>query len=91
MNQNVLPLPGSLSTPISPPISSTSRLQIASPRPVPPKRRLVEASAWENASNRRPSCSSVIPMPVSRTSKRTTRGEGWREARVRAIAHHSHS
>ena len=36
VNQNVLPTPGALSTPISPPISSTSCRQIASPRPVPP-------------------------------------------------------
>ena len=36
-NQNSLPSPGALSTPISPPISPTIRLLIASPRPVPPK------------------------------------------------------
>ena len=48
VNQNVLPLPGVLSTPIRPPISSTKRLQIASPKPgaaVPARRR---PSAWEN-------------------------------------------
>src|SRR5437868_6040679 len=41
---------------------------IASPSPVPPYLLLVDASAWENASNSRPSCSSVIPMPVSETA-----------------------
>ncbi len=35
-NQNRLPEPGVLTTPIRPPISSTSRFEIASPRPVPP-------------------------------------------------------
>ena len=39
LNRNRLPLPGLLSTEISPPIASTSRLQIARPRPVPPNRR----------------------------------------------------
>ena len=50
VNQNVLPSPGLLSTPISPPISSTSRCEIASPRPVPPYRRVVEPSACVNGS-----------------------------------------
>jgi hypothetical protein len=31
-------------------IMLTSVEQIASPRPVPPKRRVVEPSAWRNAS-----------------------------------------
>src|SRR5207249_10072391 len=35
VNQNVLPLPSSLSTPMVPPCSSTSRLESASPSPVP--------------------------------------------------------
>ena len=39
----VLPRPTSLSTQIRPPISSTSREAMASPRPVPPKRRVVVA------------------------------------------------
>jgi hypothetical protein len=33
---NVLPLPGSLSTQTPPPISSTRRVEMVSPRPVPP-------------------------------------------------------
>jgi len=36
VNQNVLPCPGALLNPISPPISRTRRWQIDSPRPVPP-------------------------------------------------------
>ena len=43
----MLPTPGVLSTPIVPPISSTSCFAIVSPSPVPPKRLLVEASACE--------------------------------------------
>jgi len=41
---NVLPLLGALSTWIVPPSISTSRFVIVSPSPVPPKRRVVEAS-----------------------------------------------
>jgi len=37
--------PGVLSTPISPPISSIKRRAIDNPSPVPPKRRVVDASA----------------------------------------------
>jgi hypothetical protein len=36
LNQNVLPMPGVLSAPASPPISCASFLVMASPRPVPP-------------------------------------------------------
>ena len=42
----VEPLPGSLSTHIRPPMSSPRRLLIARPSPVPPYRRVVEASTW---------------------------------------------
>ena len=69
-NQNVVPRRRSLSTPISPPISSTSCSEIASPRPVPPNLRVVELSAWVKGSNRRPRMSAGMPMPVSATSKR---------------------
>ena len=44
-NQNVLPFKGSLRTPTTPPMSCTSSCEIASPSPLPPKRRAVEASA----------------------------------------------
>ena len=54
-----------------PPIRSTMRWQIARPRPVPPYRRVVDASACVNAWNRRDCASAAMPMPVSRTSKRS--------------------
>ena len=65
MNQNVLPAPGVLSTPIVPPIISTSRLEIASPRPVPPYLRVVELSACEKDWNNRSRASGPMPIPVS--------------------------
>ena len=46
---NVEPVPGVLSTVTSPPSMVQKHLVIASPRPVPPKRFVVEASAWLNA------------------------------------------
>ena len=46
-NQKRLPSPGSLSTPISPFISSISSLQMARPSPDPPCRRVVELSSRE--------------------------------------------
>ena len=48
VNQNVLPRPKALSTPISPPISSTIWRAIARPSPVPPQRRPIALSIWEN-------------------------------------------
>ena len=36
LNENTEPWPSSLSTQISPPMNSASRLQVARPRPVPP-------------------------------------------------------
>jgi len=48
VNQKVEPLPSSLSTPIDPPSSSQSLRLIASPSPVPPYLRVVEASACVN-------------------------------------------
>src|SRR5262249_2105376 len=66
---NVEPLPGELSTATSPPSMVQKYLVMASPSPVPPKRLVVEASAWLNASNRRPSCSCLMPTPVSDTQK----------------------
>ena len=45
---------------------------MARPRPVPPKRRVTDASAWENFWNSLPRCSGEIPSPVSRTMKRST-------------------
>jgi hypothetical protein len=37
---------------------------MARPRPVPPKRCAVEASAWVNSSNSFACCSAVMPMPA---------------------------
>ena len=69
-SRNVEPSPGTpvLSIVMSPPISSASRRLIARPRPVPPKRRLVETSAWLNDWNRRPTRSGGMPRPVSLTA-----------------------
>lgn len=78
-SQNVLPAPGRLSTPTVPPIASASRRQMASPRPVPPYRRVVEASAWAKGSKSRSAVAGSIPTPVSVTSKRTVTpaAVGW--------------
>ena len=73
MKKNVLPLPGSLVTPTSPPSIAANRLDTASPNPVPPYRRVVELSACVKARKIRLCCSSVSPIPVSATEKRTLR------------------
>src|SRR4029079_18027404 len=65
----VEPSPYTLVTVRSPSIRRQNCRLIARPSPVPPYLLLVLASAWENASNSRPSCSLVIPMPVSETAK----------------------
>ena len=70
-NQKVEPSSSRLSTPTRPPISSASSLTIARPRPLPPWRRVLDASTWVNASNTESNWSSAMPMPVSRTSKRS--------------------
>ena len=72
-NQKVLPSPTWLRTQIVPPINSTSRREMASPRPVPaeaprgrshrPVRRARRCAA---------SLSGAMPMPVSRTVKRSS-------------------
>ncbi len=72
VNQNVLPSPSRLSTPTVPPISSASCLLMTSPSPVPPYLRVVEVSAWWKDWNRLPIWLSVMPMPSSCTSKRTS-------------------
>jgi hypothetical protein len=66
---NVEPFPGSLSAQIRPPMSSLSRLLMASPKPVPPYRRVVETSTWLKTLNRRSNRSFGMPIPVSRTAK----------------------
>ena len=72
VNQKVLPTPGSLSTQIRPPISSTSLAEIVRPSPVPPNRRVVEPSACSNGWKIVSSFSAGMPMPVSATEKRRT-------------------
>ncbi|MNO92474.1 hypothetical protein D3C76_840520 [compost metagenome] len=69
--QNSEPWPLRLSTPISPPICSTRRLEITRPRPVPPACRDSELSAWLKAWNRVRRSVSLRPMPVSRTLMRS--------------------
>ena len=73
VNQNVEPAPGELSTSIRPPMVSIRCRAVDSPRPTPEKRRVLPASICENFSNSSRRSSSEMPMPVSRTSKRTTR------------------
>ena len=73
MKKNVLPLPSSLSAPIVPPISSTSRRAIARPSPLPPYLRVIEESAWVKVWKIESSFSGAIPIPVSRTEKRSSR------------------
>ena len=65
----VLPVPGVLSSQMRPPIRWTRVDEIASPRPVPPNWRVVDASAWLNASKTLACFSTGIPMPVSATRK----------------------
>jgi len=66
---NLDPLPYSLWTEMSPPIIWANFLQSARPRPVPPYFVAVLASACVKAWNNLPSCSGVMPMPVSLTWK----------------------
>lgn len=66
-SEKVVPLPSSLDTCSVPCIKSTSRLQMARPRPVPPYLRVVEASACMNCSKSELSFCGGIPMPVSST------------------------
>ena len=65
---NVVPLPSSLFTETSPPMSLARFWTIVRPRPVPPYLRVVEASAWVNAWKSLSICSCVIPIPESLTS-----------------------
>ena len=53
--------------PTPPPIACASSRTIDSPSPVPPKRRVVELSAWVKGWNSRACCSGETPMPLSVT------------------------
>ena len=66
---NVLPRWTSLSTHRRPCMRSTSREAMASPRPLPPKRRVIEASACSKTSKMAFCFSGGMPIPVSRTAK----------------------
>ena len=68
----MLPAPGTLWTAISPPSSAVSSRLIDSPRPVPPKRRLVVPSACWNASKMTFCLFAGMPTPVSETMKAIT-------------------
>ncbi len=72
MNQKVLPCPGSLRTPICPPMAVTMRRHNASPSPAPPKRRVADPSACTKGWNKRAWVAVSIPIPESATSKRRT-------------------
>ena len=61
-----------LATVTSPPNRRQNARVMARPSPVPPKRRVVETSAWVNRSNSLSSCSGVMPMPVSATLSTTS-------------------
>ena len=62
-----LPRSTSLDRLMRPPINCARPRAIARPRPVPPKRRVTEASACENASNTSVCSADGMPIPVSRT------------------------
>ncbi len=64
---NSLPLPGSLASEILPFISSHNCLHIASPSPVPPYSRVVDASTCEKGVNNCCCFASVMPIPESFT------------------------
>lgn len=54
--------------------TSQSLLQMASPNPEPPYRRVGEVSTWVKELNSRPISAEEIPMPVSLTLKRRFTG-----------------
>ncbi len=66
-NQKREPWPSLVSTPIWPSMASIRPLQMARPRPVPPKVRVDEPSIWEKRWNRAERRSSLMPGPVSVT------------------------
>jgi hypothetical protein len=79
---NVDPSPSVLSTWISPPSRRAISRLIDRPRPVPPKRRLIEPSACWNASKMRRTLSGGMPIPVSITANATTLSERVSESVV---------
>ena len=75
-----------LSTTICPPMSRTSWSEMAIPRPVPPKRRVVLASSCSKGRKMRLMNSGSMPMPVSWTrsirSSVPSRWSIWRKVTV---------
>src|SRR5271166_193159 len=67
LNANVEPWPGCNSTQILPPCISTMRLDIASPKPVPPFFLVMALSACWNSWNSLAWSAAEMPGPVSRT------------------------
>ena len=67
----VVPCPSRLSTSTAPPSRSAQARVSDRPSPVPPKRRVVELSAWVKRWNSRPTCVGVMPIPVSDTRNAT--------------------
>ena len=79
----VLPVPGVLTSRISPPSRRDSSRLIARPRPVPPYLREVEPSACWNASKMICCLSGEMPMPVSETENAIT-WLAWRSSSLSA-------
>ena len=73
VKENVLPWPLTLSSFISPPMSSHNCLLIERPRPVPPNLRVVERSSWVKTSKIVLCLSCAMPMPVSFTLHKSLR------------------
>ena len=69
LTRKELPSPGVLSPLISPPSIWARRRLIVRPRPVPPKRRVIELSACEKGWKMAAICSEFMPRPESITSK----------------------
>ncbi len=67
MKLNVLPLPTSLCNDSRPPMACTRSDTIASPNPVPPYRRVLEASTCVKGAKIRCWSAGEMPMPVSET------------------------
>src|SRR6266850_170266 len=67
VKKNVEPRPSSLSTPMRPPCSSTSRFVMLSPSPVPPYSRVIVVSTWRNSAKMFSTSSLGMPIPVSAT------------------------
>src|SRR3972149_11909325 len=64
----VLPLFSTLSTQILPPMRLTNCDEMESPNPVPPKRRVVDRSAWLKDWKMNFCFSAGMPIPVSCTA-----------------------